>query len=461
MNKPKIVIIGAGSAIFGPNTIATLLRSPYLRHSTLALVDIDAMALDRVTAVAQRMNEEWHSGVKIVSGPDHRTHLDGADFVIVAIEVPPREELWRRDWEIPLEHGLRQPYGENGGPGGMMHTFRQIPPLLRIVRDMETQCPSAHLINFSNPLPRLSRAITKYSTIRVAGKCHQIDVGYAIAAVLLRQRYGLAVGEDVALYSDLANVGRIHHLTQLGRDHVRIRAAGLNHFTWIVDIRDRETGEDLYPELREAREEAPEDLEPFSMELFRIFDYCPVPGDTHLCEYLPWAHDPVSQPWETYHIRLYDWESGAAFREFGHHRLAQMGRGDLSIDGMCDAKSEGAVEIIEAVVANLNRYEEAINIPNRGAIPNLPDETIVELPCVVGGDGIHGLSMAPLPEPIAELCRREAALVEMIVDAGVHGDRALALQALLLDPMVGDLQRARRILDKYLQEFSAFLPQFA
>lgn len=461
MNKPKIVIIGAGSAIFGPNTIATILRSPVLRHCELALVDLNAEALDRVAGVAQRMNEEWNCGARIVAGTDHRRHLDQADFVVVSIEVPPREALWRRDWELTLEHGLRQPYGENGGPGGMMHTFRQLPPLLKIVRDMEEQCPSALLINFSNPLPRLSRAVTKYSDIRVAGKCHQIDVGYAIAAVLLRLKYELDIGDNVALYSDIANGGRIHQLARMGREHVRIRAAGLNHFTWILDIRDRASGENLYPELRSVRHEAPPALEPFSMELFGIFDYCPVPGDTHLCEYLPWAHDPVSEPWQTYHIRLYDWDSGATFREFSHHRLSQMASGALSIEGMYDAKSEGAAEIMEGMVANLDRYEEAVNIPNCGAIPNLPEETIVELPCVVGGDGVHGLSLEPLPEPIAELCRREAALVEIVVDAGVHGDRDLALQALLLDPMVGDLQRARCILDDYLKEFADYLPQFA
>lgn len=461
MKQTKIVVIGAGSAIFGPNTIATLLRSPYLEGMRLALVDLDAQSLERVTGVAKRMNQEWQSGATITSGMEHRRHLDGADFVIVSIEVPPREELWRRDWEIPLQHGLRQPYGENGGPGGMMHTFRQLPPILNIVRAMEEQCPSALLINFSNPLPRLTRAITRISDIRVAGKCHQIEVGYAIVAVLLRHKYDLVIPESVALHSDISNVGIIHQLAQLGRDHVRIRAAGLNHFTWILDIRDRQTGTDLYPELREARAEAPVDLEPLSMQLFRLFDYCPVPGDTHLSEYLPWTHDPLRKPWETYHLRLYDWDSGAMFREFSHHRLTQMASGEMSIDGMRQANSEGAVEIIEGIVGNLNRYEEAVNVPNRGAIPNLPADTIVELPCVISGDGVHPLSVDPLPEPIAELCRREAALVEMVVQAGISGSRDLALQALLLDPMVGDLHRAQGILDDYLRQMGDYLPQFS
>lgn len=460
MNEPKIVVIGAGSASFGPNTIATILRSSTLRGSELALVDIDGGALDRVTKVANRLNDEWDASFRVVSGMDRCRHLENANFVIVSIEVPPREKLWRLDWEIPLKHDLRQPYAENGGPGGMMHTFRQLPPLMSIVRDMEAHCPGALLINFSNPLPRLSRAVTKYSNIRVVGKCHQIKVGYAIAAVLLRDKYDLALPDSVALHSDVANVGRIHQLAELGREHVQIKAAGLNHFTWIVDIRDKHSGEDLYPELRQARSGAPADLEPLTMELFDIFDYCPVPGDTHLAEYLPWAHDPVSKPWERYGLRLYDWDANEMFREDSYHRLSQLALETSVVEGMRHVHSEGAVEIIESIVGNLNRYEEAVNIANRGAIPNLPHETIVEVPGLVGGDGVHGLSLGPLPEPIAELCRREAALVELVVDAGVHGDSDLALQALTLDPMINDLQRARSILNDYLEAFAEFLPQF-
>jgi alpha-galactosidase len=131
-----------------------------------------------------------------------------------------------------------------------------------------------------------------------------------------------------------------------------------------------------------------------------------------------------------------------------------------AIDGMRNVHSEGAAEIIEAVTANLNRYEEAVNIPNNGAILNLPAEAIVELPGLVGGDGVHGLALDPLPAPIAELCRRETVLVDLVVDAGVHGDRDLALQALLLDPMINDIQQARLILDDYLEVFADYLPQF-
>lgn len=457
----NIVIIGAGSASFGPNTLATLIASPALRGSQLGLVDLDGTSLERVRQVAERMNEAWDAGMCITASTDRRRLLPGADFVIVSIEVPPREKLWQLDWEIPLRHGLRQPYGENGGPGGLMHTFRQVPPLLAIAYDMERLCPDALLINFSNPLPRLTRAVTRYTGINVVGKCHQIKVGYAIVAALLGDKVGIDVPPGVRFHSDASNMPVIGLLGEQGHRHFAIKAAGLNHFTWMLDVRRREDGADVYPALRAAAANAPAGLDPLTMDLFRVFGYCPVPGDTHLAEYLPWTHDPVSKPWERYEIPLYDWGGNEMFREFSHHRLAQMASGALSVEGMRGAISEGAVEIVEGIVANCNRYDEAVNVPNRGAIANLPPETIVELPAVIGGAGVQPLQVGPLPPAIAELCRREAALVELVVEAAVTGSRELALQALLLDPMINDVDRARAILDDYLEAFAPYLPQFA
>ncbi len=460
MLAPKIAFIGVGSASFGPTTLATLIREPKLRGSELVLIDRSQPALTAVTRVAERMNEAWGAEMTIRAGTERRDLLSGSDFVIVSIEVPPREKLWRMDWEIPLKHGLRQPYGENGGPGGLMHACRQIPPIMAIVRDMETLCPDAWLINFSNPLPRISRAISKYSAIKVVGKCHQINVGYGIVAVLLRERYGIEIAPDLHLHSDPANAPTVQQMAAAGREHVQIKSAGLNHFIWLMDARDKRTGEDLYPALREALADVPPAFEPLSMDLFRVFDYCPLPGDTHLAEYLPWTHDPLAKPWERYDLPTYDWDENDMTRVFLAQMMEAMAAGDIAVEGMRDAYSEGAVELITGIAFNENYYEETVNIPNKGAISGLPEETIVEVPALVNSMGIQGVRFAEMPPPITELLRREAALVEMVVDTAVSGDRHLALQTLLLDPMIDDIARARAILDDYLTQFADYLPQF-
>ena len=460
MPATKIAIIGAASASFGPTTLATILREPRLRGSELVLIDLNEAALATVVKVAERMNEAWGANMQIRASTNRRDVLAGMAFVIVSIEVPPREALWRLDWEIPVKHGLRQPYAENGGPGGMMHACRQIPPFMEIVRDMEALCPQAWLINFSNPLPRITRAISKYSAIKTVGKCHQINVGYGIAAILLRERYGIAVPEGVNLHSDPGNVGTIHQMAAAGRALVQIKSVGLNHFIWLMDIRDKVTGEDLYPALRAAIDDAPATMEPFSMDLFRIFNYCPLPGDTHLVEYLPWLHDAQAKPWEHYQIPLYDWGGNEAARDFLSNMMQSMADGDLPVEGMREAHSEGAVELIAGMAGDENFYDEAVNVPNEGAITNLPEETIVEIPAVVNGMGVQPIQIGEMPPAIAELLRREAGLVEMVVDTAVTGDRQLALQTLLLDPMIDDVDRARAILDDYLAQFAEVLPQF-
>lgn len=460
MPATNIAIIGAGSASFGPTTLATIIREPALRGSQLSLIDLNEKSLATIVRVAERMNAEWGAEMTIRASTDRRDLLPGAKFVVVSIEVPPRETLWRQDWEIPLKHGLRQPYGENGGPGGLMHACRQIPPFMEIVRDMEALCPEAWLINFSNPLPRITRAVTKYSSIKTVGKCHQIEVGYAMTAVLLRHRYNIDVPDGINMNSNPGNVPAKHVLAQAGRKHVNIKSAGLNHFIWLLGIHDKETGEDLYPALRAALADAPPSLDPFSMELFRVLDYLPIPGDTHLVEYLHLAHDPLARPWETYRLPLYEWGDNEAARDFLLEMLRQMAGAEMPVEGMREAHSEGAAEIIAAIAGDTDFYDEAVNVPNNGAIANLPAETIVEVPALVNGLGIQGVTLGDLPHPIAALLRREADLVEMVVDTAVSGDRHLALQTLLLDPMINDIGRARAVLDDYLTAFADYLPQF-
>jgi alpha-galactosidase len=135
--------------------------------------------------------------------------------------------------------------------------------------------------------------------------------------------------------------------------------------------------------------------------------------------------------------------------------------GERPIDELREVVSEGVPEIIEALAFNDNFYHHQLNLPNNGCIPNLPDDAIIEVPGVISGFGMRGLNMPPLPEPIAELCRRELAYSSMVIDSCYHGDRDLALQALLFDPMVNDIDRARAILDDFITEFAEYLPQFA
>jgi alpha-galactosidase len=461
MLPTKIVVIGAGSASFGLNTLAALMRSERLRGSHLALVDLNADTLALTGRLAERLNREWDAQMTIATHPHHAKALDGAEFVVLSIEVPPRESLWRSDFEIPLKYGVRQPYAENGGPGGFAHAARNIGPVMEIVRDMERACPDAWLINYTNPMMRICDAVARYSHVKVVGLCHQINVGYAMVGLALAEDLGIEVPEGFT--DSRASPSTIPPRRLVARqalERIVIKAAGLNHFTWMLDVRDRRTGEDLYPLFAERWTAMDPGFEPLTRRVYEIFGWFPIPGDEHLCEYLPWVSDPLTKPWEKYDISLYEWDLLKRLRGEGHEEIARMGEGQISVDHLRDAHSEGALEIIEAIAGAEIHYHLAVNVPNRGAISNLPAGAIVEVMALISGAGVQGVCIGPLPEPIAELCRREITVTRLCVDAVVQGDRQAALQCLLLDPVVSDIDVAQQILDDYLKTYREHLPEF-
>jgi alpha-galactosidase len=457
----KITVIGAGSASFGENTLAALMRSKKLRGSHLALVDRNAQSLDIVHRLANRLNKEWDAGFIISAHANHKDALANSNFVVSAIEVGPREELWKSDYEITLKYGVHQPYAENGGPGGFIHAARNITPLMEIIRDMEQACPDAWFINFTNPMVRICDAVNRHSKIKVVGLCHQIYAGYGMVGFALAKELGIHVPEGLeGMHADVMQHPLQHEVKSQAVPLLDIRAAGTNHFSWILSVHDKRTGEDLYPLLRKRFFELDEKFEPLTRRIFHDFGLFPVPGDTHLCEYLPWMSDPVTKPWDKFNIRLYDWEMMAGLRDFSLDRLNDMANGGMSIDGLLDADSEGALEMIENITCAGNHYHLAANLPNMGQIANLPYGAIVETPVMVDGAGIHPIHMGALPEPVAELCRRELITAQLGVDAAVEGDYEKALQCLLLDPAIRDLDSAKLILNDYLETYKEHLPQF-
>ena len=457
----NIVVIGAGSASFGENTLSALVRSARLRGSRLALVDHSPQNLDIVYRLAQRLNREWDAQMQISAHTQHAEALAGAEFVISAIEVGPREELWRQDYEIPLRFGVRQPYAENGGPGGFAHAARNIGPLMQIVRDMEQACPQAWLINYTNPMIRICEAVNRHSHIRCVGLCHQIFAGYGMIGIALANDLGFYVPEGITgTYSDVIQYPLMTQVTKQAVQRIEVRAAGLNHFTWALSIHDRQSGEDLYPLFRQRWAALPPDFEPLTRAVFDAFGIFPIPGDTHLCEYLPWLSNAETQPWKKYNIHLYDWELFAGLRDFSLDRLSSMADGIMGIESLLDTDSEGALEMVENIAGAGRHVHLAANLPNVGQIPNLPVGAAVETPVVVSGAGVQPVLMEALPRSVAELCRREITAVQLGVDAAVYGDRQTALECLLLDPVISDMAQARQILEAYLEAYRSHLPQF-
>ncbi len=442
MSKTKIVLIGAGSTSFGVSTLADIFNLRDQFHgSTIALADLDGSKLKRVANLAECMNDATKAGFKIESNTDYRQLLPGAEFVFVSVEVD-RLERWKLDWEIPFKYGIKHVLGENGGPGGLSHALRTIDLVLGIGHEVERLAPDAYLINFTNPLARVCLALTRYTGLKVVGMCHQINKGYYCVGHIL----GLAprIPDEFPEYEIAAEM----------KNRFELKTAGLNHQTFITNIREVGTGRDLYPELRKRLENFDPTFEPLSRRLYRAYSLYPTSGDGHIGEYFAYAY-------ETSEMKGYDFAGRAATSAELDARVERAIRDEKTLGEFLNWDSgERGVNIASEILNNSNAYEQTVNVVNNGAIAGLPDWAVVEVPAVVSGRGITPLQMGELPAGITAVLSQQVAIQDRVVEAAVHGDRRAALQALLLDPLVSSYSIAEQMLDELLTVHADYLPAF-
>lgn len=254
----RIVLVGAGSRSFGPATMRDIwLSEPLKPHGVdLVLMDKDRKALEAALEYAASLKTRLKRTVNATATTNLDEAIRGADFVVCAIEVN-RYLYWSQDFHVPRHFGFRQPYGENGGIGGLFHALRNMAPMIEIARAMERLCPKAWLLNYSNPEHKLCEAITRLTRTPVVGLCHGVFMG--------REQLGRIL--DVAL------------------DDLETSACGINHFTFFQTIRRRTTGEDLYPRLRQTDRESHELSEWHRLALGRVllrrFGLWPSPASNH------------------------------------------------------------------------------------------------------------------------------------------------------------------------------------
>jgi alpha-galactosidase len=408
----KIVFLGASSASFGMSMFRDLFSTPDLAGSQLTLVGRSAERLGHSQRVAQLLNEKSRAGLKIEATTDWRAALDGAEFVVHSTAID-RNRLWRLDFEIPRKYGIRHTLGENGGPGGLFFTLRTLPVVFDFVREMERRCPRALFINFSNPESRIILALGRHSSIRSLGLCHGIFLARGQAASILG----------------------------LPEDRVDVWGAGLNHFQCLMQIRDRDTGADLYPLLKEKEKSVDASVAPLTRKLLRAFGYWLGCGDGHVGEYFSFGWEAGEGGYN------FDWDEGERAKLVRLIDDVLAGRAELP-SWWLQPSGERAVTIISSVLHNRKQLIESAVVHNRGVIPNLPTNAAVEVPVVADAAGIHPVSLGPLPDAIGKLMAVQVNVQQLAVEAAMQGSRELALQALLIDPVVNSEDAARGLLDE-------------
>ncbi len=450
MGKTKIVLIGAGSASFGVSTVADFFQQrKEFWGSTLVLCDVNEAKLKRVKRLAERMNDATGKPFCIESVTDYRRALEGAGFVFVSVEVD-RLERWKLDWEIPFKYGIKHVLGENGGPGGLSHALRTVPLVLGIARAMEKSAPDAYLINYVNPLSRVCLGVTRYTKIKTIGICHQINKGFSLVGQVLGLTLHDVQGRQPMTHDHFSEADVVREI----KTQIDIKQAGLNHVTWIQDLRDKKTGRDLYPEFRARLEKMDASWEPLSRRLYHAFGLFPATGDGHVGEYFSFAH-------ETSDLRGYDFEERARESLELDARVEIAGQDGAPLDEFLQHESgERGIDVAAAILNNLNQYELNVNVVNNGAVSGLPDWAIVEVPAVVSGAGVMPLRVPALPNVITAMLHQQVMIQDRVVEAAVHGDRQAALQALLLDPLVSSYDAAEGVLEALLETHKEYLPSF-
>jgi alpha-galactosidase len=435
----KIAFIGAGSFGFTRKLVRDILTFPLLEDATLALMDIDSERLDFSRRAVQRIVDEGEYPAKVEATMDRQEALDGADAVLCTI-LSGGVDIWQHDILIPKSYGVDINVGDTRGPAGIFRALRTIPVMLDIVKDMEELCPDATLLNYTNPMAMLCRAMQRESFIQLTGLCHSVQ---GTAAMLARW-----IGAPM--------------------DEIEYTCAGINHMAWYLQY--EWNGEDAYPLIRKAVTENEEiyNEEQVRNEMFLHLDYYVTESSGHNSEYNWWFRKRPDLI-EKYCTEGTGWNPGHYAYILDQYRSrADTWKDDirewLQDENAVDLERghEYAASIINALQGG-RPYKFNGNVPNTQLVTNLPEGACVEVPVYVDSGGLHPIHVGALPPQVAPLNRITVASEEMAVEAALTGDPRLVYQSIVYDPLTAavlSLEEIKDMVEEMLDQNRDYLPQF-
>jgi len=428
----KIVFLGAGSTVFAKNVLGDCLLVPELQDAHIALVDIDPERLRDSEIMLRKLNRTIGAKAAIEAFLDGRKAFPGANYVVNAIQVGGYEPSTVIDFEVPKKYGLRQTIGDTLGIGGIFRALRTIPVMLKYARMTEELCPTAWLLNYTNPMAMVTGALLKATSVKTVGLCHSVQV---CAAHLCRT-------------------------LDLPTDDLQWNIAGINHQGWLLAISRH--GEDLYPEIT-RRAELPEyrKREPVRFEIMKRFGYFATESNEHTAEYLPYfiksTHPELI---EKYRIPLDEYPRRCVAQIEGWARM----RDELVTDKPLHHRRTGEYGsyIIEAMETG-RLVKVGGNVLNTGLITNLPMNCCVEVPCLVDRNGVQPCYVGDLPPQCAALTRTNVNVHELTILAALTQKREHIYHAALLDPHASSeltIDEIYSLVDDLISAHGAMLPQY-
>ena len=449
--KPKITFIGAGSTVFMKNIVGDVLLREALSSAHIALMDIDPVRLAESEIVAKKIISTLGVSATISTHQNQKEALKNSDFVISTFQIGGYNPCTITDFEIPKKYGLRQTIADTIGVGGIMRGLRTVPHLWKICDDMEDVCPEALLLQYVNPMCiNMGAIFTKYPKINAVGLCHSVQ-GTAME---------LAHDLDVE-YKDL-----------------RYKAAGINHMSFYTrfELRQQDgTYRDLYPELHKGYREGrfPKEITksdtPHALrcknivryEMMTRLGYFVTESSEHFAEYVPWfikrdredLIEKFSVPLDEYKIRCVEaneqWQAQTkASRETEKVRICQS---DEYASIIMNSVWTGTPSVIYG------------NVRNDGAISSLPNDAVVEVPCLVDRNGVQPTRVGKLPTQITALIRTNLNVQELTVKGIIEENKDYIYQAAMMDPHTGaelDLKQIWSLVDDLIQAHGEWLPSW-
>lgn len=434
-NGIKIVTIGGGSS-YTPEFVEGLInRYAEVPVRELWLVDIEAgwEKLEIVGQLAKRMVEKAGSPMDVHLTLDRREALKDADFVTTQLRVGLLDARIK-DERIPLKHGVIGQ--ETNGAGGLFKALRTIPVLMDIANDMQRLCPEAWLINFTNPAGMVTEALIKYSDHnKVIGVCNvPINMKFSIASLLDEKP-----------------------------ENIHITFGGLNHMLYGLDVHVH--GESRMNEVIELMSNPETQL--------TMKNIIPLPWEEQFLK----ALQAIPSPYHRYYYKtdemlnkeLAEYNEGKTraevVKEMESDLFELYKNPDLNIKPPQLANrggayySDTACNLISSIYTDKGDVQ-TLNVKNNGAISSLPDNTVVEVNCIVTSHGPVPLSVGELPAAVKGLVEQIKSFELTAVEAAVTGSYDKALLALCINPLVNSDKKAKVILDEMLEAHKDYLPQF-
>ena len=405
----KISFIGAGSVQFTTAVVHDITTYSALDAAEICLMDIDAYRLKKITECVERIKKEMNSNIRIIATTDREAALTGADAVICTV-FNGDVDVWQHEILIPKKYGVDINVGDTRSVSGIFRALRNVPLLLDICHDIERICPDAILLNYTNPMSMLCKAMQTYTKVDVTGLCHSVQ------------------GTSKML-SEWAGVPA---------DEVQYTCAGINHMAFFTEI--THNGEDLYPILRQKMDDPVYyNKEKVRNEIFKTFGYYVTESSGHNSEYTAWFRKRPDLILKYCNEKGANWNPGEY--AFSLKLRSNPNRFDKLVDEFMKKEltkergHEYAANIINARLGDHTPFQFNANILNNGSVENLPYDTCVEIPVIADENGYTRVYRGKLPAAAATLVSYTASIENLVVEAWANKSKQMVYQAVSLDPL--------------------------